>query len=116
MSKLENTLELVYLEKCFFSQKLKKFLDDMKIKYKLIKVSQSTKFKYKSKQIDTFPQLYFTTKKNKYLLGGSDSSIKLVLTIRSMRSIEEVESLKESLKELKIPKKDLIKLSILILS
>ena len=60
MSKVKSVyLKLIFLEYCPYSEKLKKFLDDMKIKYKLVKVTQSNKHKY----ISTFPQLYFITKK-----------------------------------------------------
>ena len=65
-------LFIVILEGCPYSMSVINLLDSFKIKYKYLKVIEKDKEKFKTVEIDTFPQVYL--KKNKtndtLLLGG----------------------------------------------
>jgi len=63
-------LYIITLEDCPFSIAALELLDSLNIKYKHLIVSQTNKEKYKTKEIDTFPQIYFVKYDKKLLLGG----------------------------------------------
>lgn len=71
----------VLLENCPYSMAAKEILTNKNIPHELIIVNQSNKNKYKTDDIQTFPQLYL--KKNNYngtLLIGGYSDIKNIMT------------------------------------
>jgi len=63
-------LYIITLEKCPYSIAAINLLNSLKIKYKQLKVNQKNKEKYKTKEIDTFPQIYLVKDEKKLLLGG----------------------------------------------
>ena len=65
-------LFIVILEDCIYSTSVINLLDSFKIKYKHLKVMQKDKDKFKTIEIDTFPQIYLKKNKNNdsLLLGG----------------------------------------------
>jgi glutaredoxin-related protein len=62
-------LYIITLEDCPYSIAAIDLLNSLKIKYKRLKVNQKNKEKYKTKEIDTFPQIYIVKDKKKLLLG-----------------------------------------------
>lgn len=70
-------LEFISLKGCPYCMETKKFLDKNKIKYNIVEIDHNNKEKYKTNQIQTFPQIYLK-KKNKIgslLLGGYSNLI-----------------------------------------
>lgn len=63
-------LYIITLEDCPYSIAALELLDSLNIKYKHIIVTQTNKEKYKTKEIDTFPQIYLVKDNKKLLLGG----------------------------------------------
>jgi glutaredoxin len=63
-------LYIIILEKCPYSIAAINLLNSLNIKYKHLKVNQKNKEKYKTKEIDTFPQIYLVKDEKKLLLGG----------------------------------------------
>jgi glutaredoxin len=63
-------LYIITLEKCPYSIAAINLLNSLNIKYKHLKVNQKNKEKYKTKEIDTFPQIYLVKDEKKLLLGG----------------------------------------------
>ena len=63
-------LYIITLEDCPYSIAAIDLLKSLKIKYKRLKVNQKNKEKYKTQEIDTFPQIYIVKDKKKLLLGG----------------------------------------------
>jgi len=64
---------LIYsLEGCYFSEKAENFLKNYGMPHQLIKVKQSEKEEYKKMlQKQTFPQVYYHSKDNRYYeIGG----------------------------------------------
>lgn len=78
---------LIYLEGCPYCKKIEEFLKNKGIKYKKILVTHENKEKYKTKEISTFPQLYYKDKHSKILLGGSESFIDLVNNISKINKL-----------------------------
>ena len=71
-------LFVVLLEGCPFCEAVKDLLNNYKIKYKSIKISQQEKHKYVTNEINKFPQVYLKkTKTNDSLLLGGYSDLKL---------------------------------------
>jgi len=68
-------IKIISLINCPYSEAAESFLKSKKIKSKIVKVNQGNKEDYKSKEISTFPQIYFINKKNHHLLGGYDDII-----------------------------------------
>ena len=64
------SFQVISLQNCPYSNAAKEFLDNKNIKYDLITVDFLTKNKYKSNEIDTFPQVYIVKKNKKILIGG----------------------------------------------
>jgi glutaredoxin len=67
-------LLVVSLNGCPYSRSAVELLDNFKIKYQIINVDWNNKDKYKTNQINTFPQIYLKKKSNNQslLLGGFD--------------------------------------------
>ena len=65
-------LYIITLKDCPYSIAALKLLDSLNIEYKHRIVSQTNKEKYKTKEIDTFPQIYLVKDGTKLLLGGYD--------------------------------------------
>lgn len=65
-------LLIVSLDGCPYSKAAVELLDNFKIKYQIINVDWNNKDKYKTNQINTFPQIYLKRKSNNQtlLLGG----------------------------------------------
>ena len=63
-------LYIITLENCPYSIAALKLLDSLNIKYKHLIVNQTNKEKYKTEEINTFPQIYLVKDDTKLLLGG----------------------------------------------
>lgn len=71
------SLKTIILEDCPWSKALNELLKIKKIKSKIIIVNSTTKAKYKTDIIDTFPQLYLVDKDD-YLIGGYTETKRLL--------------------------------------
>ena len=71
------SLKTIILEGCPWSKALDELLKIKKIKSKIITVNSTTKAKYKTDIIDTFPQLYLVDKDD-YLIGGYTETKRLL--------------------------------------
>lgn len=65
-------LKVIVLENCAYSIAARELLKSQNIKHKLVIVSQNEKNKFKTDNINTFPQVYLNKKhtKGNLLLGG----------------------------------------------
>lgn len=63
-------LYIITLEDCPYSIAAIDLLNSLKIKYKRLKVNGINKEKYKTEEINTFPQIYLKKKNDTLLLGG----------------------------------------------
>lgn len=63
-------LYIITLKDCPYSIAALKLLDSLNIEYKHRIVNQIDKEKYKTKEINTFPQIYLVKDRTKLLLGG----------------------------------------------
>ena len=63
-------LYIITLEDCPYSIAALKLLDSLNIKYKHLIVNRINKEKYKTEEINTFPQIYLVKDDKKLLLGG----------------------------------------------
>jgi glutaredoxin len=63
-------LYIITLENCPYSTYALELLDSLNIKYKQLKVTDLNKKKYKTEEINTFPQIYLVKDGTKLLLGG----------------------------------------------
>jgi glutaredoxin len=63
-------LYIITLESCPYSIAALELLDSLNIKYKQLKVTDLNKKKYKTEEINTFPQIYLVKDGTKLLLGG----------------------------------------------
>jgi hypothetical protein len=63
-------LYIITLESCPYSIAALELLDSLNIKYKHHIVTQTDKEKYKTEEINTFPQIYLVKNNKKLLLGG----------------------------------------------
>ena len=79
-------LKLISLDGCPYSMAAKSFLDDLNIKYDLVKVYQENKEKFKTNEIKTFPQVYL----NNVLLGGFDDLKEIYDTLSSKTELDEM--------------------------
>lgn len=105
-------LEAIILKNCSYSIALSKLFKN-KIKY--IEVDDTTKHKYKTEEIQTFPQLYI--KKNnsqQYLIGGYNDTVNILNIIKS-NSLEQIKK-EIKLKLPLLPNKIILKLVILLKS
>ena len=75
----EYFLKIILLEGCPYSIKVNNIRSDR------IHVTPSKKYKYKTKQIDTFPQIYLNDKNSKksLLFGGHNDFVEFVKNITS---------------------------------
>jgi glutaredoxin len=72
-------IEIYSLNGCIFSIKAENLLKEHGLKYKVIKVSQSEKEKYKLKnKMKTFPQIFIIENTSKINVGGSDILLDLI--------------------------------------
>jgi glutaredoxin len=79
-------LKLISLDGCPYSMGAESFLNDLNIKYELVKVYQENKEEFKTKEIKTFPQVYL----NNILLGGYDDLKELYDTLSSKTELDEM--------------------------
>jgi len=63
-------LYIITLENCPYSIAALDLLNSLNIKYKHLIVNQTNKKKYKTEEINTFPQIYLLKNGTKLLLGG----------------------------------------------
>jgi glutaredoxin len=83
---------LISLKNCPYSEAAKQLLDNYKIKYKYILVNNidSEKIKYKNKNINTFPQIYYFKKNKKKLIGGYDDLKFIIDIINDSKDINKI--------------------------
>ena len=76
-------LDVISLEGCPYSREVEILLKEHNLTYKLHRVSQEEKQQYKTREINTFPQIYLknNTSKGKLLLGGN-SDLKEILELK----------------------------------
>ena len=63
-------IKIISLENCPYSEAAENLMKSNNIKCIIKKVNSTTKEKYKSKKISTFPQIYLEKNKKYILLGG----------------------------------------------
>lgn len=66
-------LFIITLKDCFYCEAAINLLNSFKIKYKHLKVNRNEKEKFKTPEINTFPQVYLKKNNNTLLLGGYDN-------------------------------------------
>ncbi len=93
----KSSLKTIILEGCPWSKALDELLKIKKIKSKIIKVNDTTKHKYKTAIINTFPQLYFIDN-TEHLIGGYTETKRLLDMINEHR--ENVDIIKNKAKEI----------------
>jgi len=107
------SLKTIILKDCPWSKALDELLKIKKIKSKIIIVDSTTKVKYKTDMIDTFPQFYLVDKKD-YLIGGYDTTKRLLDIINENKP--NIDIIKSKFKEI-VPHLDdklILKLIILL--
>ena len=85
-------LKVVVLENCPYSIAAAELLTNHKIKFKKILVNHETKYKYKTEQISTFPQIYLLNNKVEILLGGYSDLEKYEICSDIQKLIESIDS------------------------
>jgi len=76
---MEYYIKAILLEGCGYSIRAKEILELNKINSDIINISSSEKDKYKTNQINTFPQIYLCKhKKGSLLLGGCSDLEKFI--------------------------------------
>ena len=83
-------LKVVVLENCPYSIAAAELLTNHKIKFKKILVNHETKYKYKTEQISTFPQIYLLNNKVEILLGGYSDLEDIINIINSSDKLETI--------------------------
>lgn len=79
-------LELYCLKNCYYCDNSLNLCKNYKIPNKVIFVKNEEKEKYKKKhKMNTFPQIFFKTKENKYLIGGNEE-FEYLISIMDMLS------------------------------
>ncbi len=84
------------LEDCPWSKASDQLLKIKKIKSNIITVNATTKHKYKTELIDTFPQLYFIDN-TEHLIGGYTETKRLLDIINEHK--ENIDTIKNKTKE-----------------
>lgn len=80
------SLKLISLDGCPYSMAAESLLKDLDMKFNLVKVYQENKDEYKTKKINTFPQVYY----NDLLLGGYTDLKELHDTLSSLENLDEM--------------------------
>ena len=111
-SSRKNSLKTIILEGCPWSKALDELLKIKKIKSKIFKVNATTKHKYKTALIDTFPQLYFIDN-TEHLIGGYSETKRLLDIINEHK--ENIDIIKNKAKEILPEFDDKMILKLLIL-
>ena len=88
-------LKAIILENCPYSLALDEMLNNNHIVFNKILINQNNKHKYKTKLIDTFPQLYLINDNNEYLIGGYSTSKEIIDIIKNNHNLDII---KEKLK------------------
>jgi glutaredoxin len=87
-----NELKIISLNNCPYSMaaeeliKTFKNIKDNKINVNILNVTQEDKSKYKSSEIETFPQIYF----NNILIGGYDNFNEIYLDIKGIKNLDKM--------------------------
>jgi glutaredoxin len=79
-------LKAILLENCPYSNAMREMFENYNIKTKYIVVNQQTKHKYKTSEIDTFPQLYY----DKYLIGGYNDTEEIINYIINSNNVNDI--------------------------
>ena len=82
-------LYIITLKDCPYSIAALELLDSLNIKYKRLKVNEINKEEYKTKEIDTFPQIYLVKDGTKLLLGGYDKLKEFIKVFKNQKYNEE---------------------------
>ena len=91
-------LKIISLQGCPYSEAVEKLVKNNKIESKIIKINQYEKEKFKSSNIDTFPQVYL---KKKYssgdLLIGGYATLKSYYDLVHANNKIDLESIKNKI-------------------
>ena len=75
------SLKVYVLNNCYYCNQTKLLLKNNNIKAKIITVKEDQKYKYKNKDISTFPMIYLLNKKKKILAKWKKKDIIRLLSI-----------------------------------
>jgi glutaredoxin len=81
-------LKIIVLENCPYSIAAVELLENYNISFKKTIVTQETKFKYKTPEIDTFPQVFM----NDILLGGYNDINEIINIINSSSNLKIIKN------------------------
>jgi glutaredoxin len=87
-----NYLHAIILNNCPYSIALDELLNNYNISFKKIVINQNNKYKYKTKLIDTFPQLYLMYNNKKYLIGGYSISKEIIENIKNSDNLDIIKN------------------------
>jgi glutaredoxin len=87
---MKSTLKVIVLKNCPYSIAAVELLTNNKIPFKKIVVTQETKYKYKTKEISTFPQIYILNKSEQILLGGYSDIEEIVNIINQSKNLDKI--------------------------
>ena len=102
------SLKVYVLNNCYYCNQTKLLLKNNNIKAKIITVKEDQKYKYKNKDISTFPMIYLLNKKKKILIGGYDKLTLIINQINNKSLIKQINYVKKELP--KWEKKDILRL------
>jgi glutaredoxin len=86
---MEN-IHIITIKNCSYCLNLVKLLKKFKINFIEEKITKKKKDSYKSKQISTFPQVYFINLKERVLLGGFTETFNLINFIVENKNVNEL--------------------------
>ena len=88
---MKYNIKIIVLENCNYSKKALKLLDKYKIKYNAVYVNYENKDKFKTDNIDTFPQIYLTKENSNgnLLLGGYDNIKSFIKNFKHTKHLDE---------------------------
>ena len=84
---------IYYIENCFYSASALKLLEN--VNHKKILVPYDKKYLYKSKLIDTFPQIYLKKDDSvgSLLIGGYDDLVFIINTLKKHKDLDKIKKI-----------------------
>ena len=83
-------IKVISLKNCPYSEAAEDMLKNNNIAFTVTKVNTNTKKKYKSKLIDTFPQIYLDIDKKPLLLGGYNELKNIYDIVNKTSNIQKI--------------------------